>query len=83
MKWQFSLLPLAFLSTVLAAPTGNPSVITHEMTEVNARDAEQPDIIATKRDFDDDDVETIAWGHGHWEYGGKAKRDDSGAYAKQ
>jgi hypothetical protein len=25
MKWQFSLLSLAFLSAVLAAPTGNPS----------------------------------------------------------
>jgi len=53
------------------------------MTGVNARNAEQPDIVASKRDFDDDDVETIAWGHGHWEYGGKAKRDESGAYAEQ
>ncbi|KAI0534375.1 hypothetical protein GGR58DRAFT_482931 [Xylaria digitata] len=69
MKWQLSLLSLASLPAVFAAPVENPA---HSAVEVKAREATAAVESPEKRN--DDEVELL-WGTGRWQYGG-SKREE-------
>ncbi|TGJ81425.1 hypothetical protein E0Z10_g7339 [Xylaria hypoxylon] len=72
MKWQLSLLSLASLPAVFAAPIETPA---HGAVEVKASEAAAGVESPEKRD--DDEVELL-WGSGRWSYG-SSKRDEAKA----
>ncbi|KAF2971291.1 hypothetical protein GQX73_g2244 [Xylaria multiplex] len=69
MKWQLTILSLASLPAVFAAPVENPA---HGAVEVKAREVAAGVEPPEKRN--DDEVELL-WGAGTWRYG-SSKREE-------
>ncbi|KAI0402438.1 hypothetical protein F4802DRAFT_600040 [Xylaria palmicola] len=72
MKWQLSLLSLAWLPAVLAAPVENP--VARGAAVIEAREPGPAAEVASPEKRNDDEVELL-WGSGKWSYG-SSKRDE-------